>query len=536
MNSVLQTIFTSALMERTYFGCKNDRPQANWKRPTDFCENLFPVKEVVTEPDVSHKKFFVSQDESAAGLAKSLINDYPKITLLEFAISQHNYKAVQAMLKKYIHENNTPDNLSEYSSEAGKSLSSLEKRYVNSVRILYQAFAQYSDEEIPLLIKLCAQALDDLNAAKSCSSLRNQYINNLKLLCSAFGRYSNQAVQALIKKCGDIFGAGDRAEESVSDTPQLDDSSIEPSTYSVYLALLRSKLLDYRGAPSAKVQSLIKACAYALETQGEKVILPKHVNESLERYSKNLSLLSTALFQKNDLAIQALSEICIDDRFIDWCTYDLNREENKSLSPENIAERRMLAIREQYENDLNLLEFIESKQYYKLLPTLTEINIDISGRSMLHIAAAQGDLKTVETLLKHGVKSSLLDKMEMTPLHYAAKFGHYEVLIALLEGNGGKEIDLLNIKKETPLLLATESGHDAIVKLLVNRGANITLTNASGETPYAIATSHLKRDQFNYLLDSGHRRIADFLRRRSKQPLQNLAATTPKSPELQPYA
>ena len=49
-----------------------------------------------------------------------------------------------------------------------------------------------------------------------------------------------------------------------------------------------------------------------------------------------------------------------------------------------------------------------------------------------------------------------------------------------------------DIHGDTPLHLAARSGHEDIVKLLVNEGANVEEKNHSNQSPAEVAESHLQ--------------------------------------------
>jgi ankyrin repeat protein len=56
-----------------------------------------------------------------------------------------------------------------------------------------------------------------------------------------------------------------------------------------------------------------------------------------------------------------------------------------------------------------------------------------------------------------------------TPLLYAAENGHEAVVKLLLEQ--GAELETKDLDGRTPLSRAVENGHEAVVKLLVEKGA-----------------------------------------------------------------
>jgi ankyrin repeat protein len=80
--------------------------------------------------------------------------------------------------------------------------------------------------------------------------------------------------------------------------------------------------------------------------------------------------------------------------------------------------------------------------------------VDSNGDSLLHIASAAGDLRTVELLVSAGVDIDLLGDMDNTALHYAKS-----------------------------------KGHEDVAKFLIGHGANTTLENRFGE----LASTNSKR-------------------------------------------
>ncbi|MFN7138109.1 MAG: ankyrin repeat domain-containing protein [Limisphaerales bacterium] len=88
-----------------------------------------------------------------------------------------------------------------------------------------------------------------------------------------------------------------------------------------------------------------------------------------------------------------------------------------------------------------------------------------------------------------------------TPLHKAAKDGHFEVVKFLLAS--GANIELVTMLGDSPLYLAAQAGHNSIVELLLSRGANIGGKNRTGSTALHVASENGFRTIVETLLKNG---------------------------------
>ncbi|XP_059471144.1 uncharacterized protein LOC132194090 [Neocloeon triangulifer] len=88
-----------------------------------------------------------------------------------------------------------------------------------------------------------------------------------------------------------------------------------------------------------------------------------------------------------------------------------------------------------------------------------------------------------------------------TPLHYVAKMDHLEATQLLLEN--GANIDELEWNKSTALMLAARFASVEMCKLLVERGADLTLINEEGYDALCYACVGQKRINVEYLLSLG---------------------------------
>ncbi|MCY1560327.1 Ankyrin repeats (3 copies) [compost metagenome] len=79
-------------------------------------------------------------------------------------------------------------------------------------------------------------------------------------------------------------------------------------------------------------------------------------------------------------------------------------------------------------------------------------------------SAAAGDIARVNELLEYKTKVNSISTIGSTALMYAAKNGHDEVVIRLLEA--GSDPSLKTHKGHSALDLARKSGHESTVQLL----------------------------------------------------------------------
>jgi ankyrin repeat protein len=143
------------------------------------------------------------------------------------------------------------------------------------------------------------------------------------------------------------------------------------------------------------------------------------------------------------------------------------------------------------------------------------------SRSMMVHAAAQGDHKWVEQLLKDGSEDIFPDKIGWFPLHYAAKYGHIPVVRLLLEA--GRDVNAPAAEHgRTALQAASEGGHEDMVKLLISHGADINapVTGDYGRTALQAASVCGHEDVVKLLISHGADINAPAAKRNGRTALQ----------------
>ncbi|KAF5720221.1 ankyrin protein [Fusarium globosum] len=130
----------------------------------------------------------------------------------------------------------------------------------------------------------------------------------------------------------------------------------------------------------------------------------------------------------------------------------------------------------------------------------------------LHIAAYFGLAELVEYLLDMGAAVDIADRTGRTPLSYASEQGHEAIMVVLLErgakvdSQDGEIVPKWHYDNEnagrTPLSFATEQGHEAAVHILIANGASSTVRSRSGRTPLSYAVEDKRESLVRLFLDT----------------------------------
>lgn len=119
----------------------------------------------------------------------------------------------------------------------------------------------------------------------------------------------------------------------------------------------------------------------------------------------------------------------------------------------------------------------------------------------LHLAAREGDIAVVNSLIEKGANINEKDKYDHAPLHLATTVGHTETVKLLLDNDA--KTDEKNERGDTPLHLAANRGQQKIVSLLLTKGAKIDEKNKKGFTPLDLAIKGGQVEAATVLLERG---------------------------------
>jgi uncharacterized protein len=140
---------------------------------------------------------------------------------------------------------------------------------------------------------------------------------------------------------------------------------------------------------------------------------------------------------------------------------------------------------------LNLAIKDKSNDVIAFLLSNQVTDVDISnkyGETPLMIASIEGDLPLVKTLVQ--TKKAQIDHVGWTPLHYACSRGHLEIAEYLIAN--GAIVDSMSPGNTTPLMMAVQSGNEQLIKLLLDKGADLKIRNVNGLTAIDIAVIYDK--------------------------------------------
>ena len=119
--------------------------------------------------------------------------------------------------------------------------------------------------------------------------------------------------------------------------------------------------------------------------------------------------------------------------------------------------------------EADLIDFLEqkgAKEIRQATKKTGKVNVNLLD------AASDGELQTVENLLKSGCDVDVKDSEGWTPLMLASKNGHEWVVEELLKSNPDLEARE-NKSGRTALMMASWMGHFGIVEMLVKKGADV---------------------------------------------------------------
>lgn len=127
---------------------------------------------------------------------------------------------------------------------------------------------------------------------------------------------------------------------------------------------------------------------------------------------------------------------------------------------------------------------------------------DVETAPLLNVAAANGDIRTMQRILAACGNANAKGYSDMTPLHEASAHGQLEAAKFLIAA--GADVNARSrYNQETPLQSAATGGNVEIVQLLLSLGAKINAKGTYGWTPLHFAAWHGRLEVVKVLLAHG---------------------------------
>lgn len=128
--------------------------------------------------------------------------------------------------------------------------------------------------------------------------------------------------------------------------------------------------------------------------------------------------------------------------------------------------------------------------------------VNAERKTVLMIAVEGGHLELVENLLDRNINVNAADDSGWTALHGAASSGSPKLVRLLLDA--GARADVLDeYFGATPLVFAARLGHTDVLKVMLEKDVDVDQRDRDGNTALMMATLWLKPQSVKVLLDAG---------------------------------
>ena len=175
---------------------------------------------------------------------------------------------------------------------------------------------------------------------------------------------------------------------------------------------------------------------------------------------------------------------------------DATEQAGASEAPAPLSQKETSLIQSAYKGDLATVE------------TLISIGIavdvqDKKKRTSLILAANNGHTSVVEFLFDHGADLNARDSDGQSALIYASRRSFNETAAFLL--NNGADVNYQSRKKGvTALMIAAGGDNEELVQMLLEHGADASLTNTFGQTAKFLAQEMGNADVVALLPDAAN--------------------------------
>jgi len=152
------------------------------------------------------------------------------------------------------------------------------------------------------------------------------------------------------------------------------------------------------------------------------------------------------------------------------------------INEKKLKRKRVLinAIKYLSLNNISVGEYVS----HKVFPTKP---FELRGSEDFFDAVKFNDINVVKQALEKDDHYLIqFDYFKQTPIHWATKLGHHEILKIFLKYT--KMINVYDKEFRTPLFLAALNNHKKTVELLLENGGNAFIKDKNGDLPEAVST------------------------------------------------
>ena len=252
-----------------------------------------------------------------------------------------------------------------------------------------------------------------------------------------------------------------------------------------------------------------------------------HINIRIEGYYKRTPLHLIAEHDNLEACTTFHSAVLTQEAFRKNGGFNLSSGDDGNRTPIHLAAHK---------GSHQVLNFMLLKsQLHSFSPELLLAQFDNENSSPLHASVTKGDVKTVRVLLMHGANPKLVSGSQISPFLLACSQGRLEVVQVILDNsqfkrlvlsrdhNGesclhhcarsintqelvkflllrGAEINDMDNKRQTPLMIAIIVGNTKIASVLLDKGANVGFKDLEGNNTLHYAVTRKRTDILECLL------------------------------------
>lgn len=131
------------------------------------------------------------------------------------------------------------------------------------------------------------------------------------------------------------------------------------------------------------------------------------------------------------------------------------------------------------------------------------MRLDNDGWNLLHQAAKGGSIKIVCKLLSMNLNVCQKTHSQMTVLHIASKYGHYDICKCILENEDFKElVSEKSLQGKNVCHYAAEAGSVKLLRYLINKGIDAEAKTPNGLNIFHIACIYNKVEMCEFIFDN----------------------------------